>query len=116
MRRLSVLFSTIALLGAVLFVGPLSAQAKNPNVFIGRVDHVSTSNIKVTSARETLSFTLVPRFKAIFSDDGKTTYQMARLRPGTMVKVYYDQKLLGIRHADKIFILRHGHAMSSTKG
>ncbi|MDQ2817424.1 MAG: hypothetical protein M3T49_04335 [Candidatus Eremiobacteraeota bacterium] len=117
MRKLFVLFSTVALLAAALFAAPTGAQAKGPNVFVGRVVHVSTANIKVynPSSRETLSFTLVPRFKAIFSDEGKTTYQMAHLRDGAMVKVFYDQKLMGIRHADKIFVLKGGRAMSTMK-
>jgi hypothetical protein len=56
---------------------------------------------------------VVPKFKQIFSDDGKTTYQMASLKPGTWVTVYYDQDLMGARHADKIIILSTGQATGS---
>lgn len=75
--------------------------------FTGIVDHISTTNIKVTDPKhnETVSFLLVPRFNKIFSSDGKTTYQMAAIKPGQYVKVYYDQKALGTRHADRIILL-----------
>ena len=114
MRKLLALAGALWLALAI-FALPTVAQAKT-GVFVGRVQHVSTQNIKVagiTGSRETLSFLLVPRFKNLFSADGKTTYQMAHLRDGMLVKVFYDQKLLGSRHADKIFIMnerRHGMA------
>jgi hypothetical protein len=82
------------------------AQTKLNNEFQGRVVHISTNNIKVydPTAHETLSFLLVPKFDRIFSSDGKTTYEMARLRPGRWVRVYFDQKFLGARHADRIIV------------
>jgi hypothetical protein len=94
------------LLGSLVFTAP--AAAKTDNVFIGRVDHVSTNNLKVTDPRtgQSLSFLLLPKFKNIWSDDGKTTYQMSFLHPGTLVKVIYDQKVLGARHADKVIVLK----------
>ena len=94
------------LVGYLAFAG--TAVAKTDNVFIGRVDHVSTNNLKVTDPRtgQSLSFLLLPKFKNIWSDDGKTTYQMSFLHPGTPVKVIYDQKVLGARHADKIIVLK----------
>ncbi|MBV8282056.1 MAG: hypothetical protein JO347_08340 [Candidatus Eremiobacteraeota bacterium] len=49
----------------------------------------------------------MPKFKNIWSEDGKTTYQMSYLKPGMKVQVTYDQKALGARHADKIVVLRH---------
>ena len=30
---------------------------------------------------------------------------MAKLHAGQLVKVYYDQKAMGIRHADRILVL-----------
>jgi len=58
---------------------------------------------------------LVPHFKQVFSDDGKTTYQMAQIKPGMVVRVVYDQDLLGARHADKIFIVdARGQVLKST--
>jgi hypothetical protein len=75
--------------------------------FDGEVSHVSSNNIKVINPKthESLSFLLVPHFKQVFSRDGKTTVQMASLHRGQSVKVYYDQKFLGQRHADRIYIL-----------
>jgi|SRR5271165_5717978 len=75
--------------------------------FSGIVAHVSTQNIKVTdsASKQTLSFLIVPKFDQIFSSDGKTTYQMSAIKPGQYVKVYYDQKALGARHADRILLL-----------
>jgi hypothetical protein len=49
----------------------------------------------------------LPKFKDVWSDDGKTTYQMSFLHNGTPVEVLYDQSLMGARHADKIIVLRH---------
>jgi len=74
--------------------------------FDGEVSHVSSNNIKVINPKthESLSFLLVSHFKQVFSRDGKMT-QMASLHKGQYVKVYYDQKFLGQRHADRIYIL-----------
>ncbi|HEY0799030.1 MAG TPA: hypothetical protein VGD50_07755 [Candidatus Baltobacteraceae bacterium] len=79
------------------------------NVVTGRVEHISTTNIKVydPNAHHVLSFLLVPKFKRVFSDDGKTTYQMAKIHNGSIVRVYFDQKFLGARHADRIVVLTH---------
>ncbi len=79
--------------------------------YTGLVQHVSSENIKVTNPRDhsTMSFLLVPHFKNVFSDDGKTTYQMAKLHEGQYVKVFFDQKALGMRHADRILILTNGN-------
>lgn len=111
----------IAVLAATLISSlsliPFSrADAKPPNVFVGTVDHVSTNNIKITGGGQSLSFLLVPRFDQVFSGDGKTTKQMADIHNGDYVKVFYDQKMMGARHADKIFLLKsNGHAMKSQK-
>ena len=95
-----------ALASSVLFSASAPAKA-DTNYWVGYVVHVSTENIKVEnkSKTQTLSFLLVPKFKQVFSDDGKTTYQMAQVKPSMTVRVVYDQDLLGARHADKIFIL-----------
>jgi hypothetical protein len=96
------------MLGAGL-AAPQAALALKNGEFVGRVDHVSDQNIKVTDPKtgQTLSFLLVPKFKNLWSDDGKTTYQMSFLHTGTPVKILYDQKTLGLRHADKIIVLKH---------
>lgn len=81
------------------------------NVFYGEVLHVSTTNVKVRDPHtgQILSFELLPHFDQVFSDDGKTTYQMKYLHDGRYVAVIYDQKALGIRHADKIFIMNNAN-------
>jgi hypothetical protein len=96
-----------ALLASTL-AGPASANTKvGTATFSGIVDHVSTDNVKVTDTKtnQSLSFGILPKFDQIFSADGKTTYQMKEVKAGRYVKVYYDQKLLGARHADRILIL-----------
>jgi len=87
--------------------------------FDGLVSHVSSNNIKVIDPKthQSLSFLLVPHFKQVFSGDGKTTAQMAALHEGQYVKVYYDQKFLGQRHADRIYILNNANMkMGRQKG
>ena len=86
----------------------LYASASASNIVYGTVQHVSTNNIKVAVAHSnsSLSFEIVPKFDQVFSSDGKATYQMKDVKAGTFVKVYYDQKALGVRHADKIYIYK----------
>lgn len=84
---------------------PAAVQAKTTSIFEGNIVHISTDNIKVKNTTQTLGFLLVPHFDQVFSGDGKTTYQMKRLHAGQLVKVYFDQKALGIRHADRILVL-----------
>src|ERR1700692_74942 len=102
MRTLLATARSAALTGALVAgLIPGAAQASprtGTQVFEGNVVHVSSNNIKVANPQQTLSFLLVPHSDRVFSDDGKTTEQMAMLRPGRLVKVYYDQKGLGIRH------------------
>lgn len=94
---------------SVAFAGvPLAAPAAPAAVFEGNVVHISTDNIKVKNHNQTLSFLLVPHFNQVFSGDGKTTYQMTKLHSGQLVKVYYDQKMMGQRHADRILVLNRG--------
>jgi len=95
---------------------PAPAEASAVNVLYGYVQHVSSTNIKVyvIDQKQTLSFELVPKFDQVFSDDGKTTYQMKNLKSGMFVKLYYDQKMLGMRHADRIYVYHtNGTAPSS---
>jgi hypothetical protein len=94
---LTALFASGAILAAAL---PALADDA---VFSGRLVHVSFDNIKVRSRQgEVLSFLIVPRFRKIFGSDGKTTVQLQDLRDGDRVRVYYDQKALGARHANRI--------------
>ncbi len=81
------------------------------STFYGITVHVSTNNIKVQDpkTKQTLSFELVPKFDQVFSDDGKTTYQMRAVKPGQYVAIVYDQKALGVRHADKIYLMNNAN-------
>lgn len=108
--------SLIALICALIVQlgAPANAQAKvGSATFSGIVNHVSDNNIKVTDSRtkQTLSFLIVPKFDQVFSADGKTTYQMKAIKAGQYVKVYYDQKMLGQRHADRILLLTQSNAV-----
>lgn len=104
-------------LSGMLAAGLLATAIVPPNValaastFYGIVIHVSTSNIKVQDSRtkQTLSFTLVPKFDQVFSPDGKTTYQMKAVKAGQYVGIIYDQKALGVRHADKIYLMNNAN-------
>jgi hypothetical protein len=100
-------FAVLALL--VLVVAPNAAWAAN--TFYGETVHISTSNIKVRDPRtgQVLSFEILPHFDQIFSADGKTTYQMKDIHDGHYVGVIYDQKALGARHADKIYIMNNAN-------
>lgn len=112
MKRLSSLLLATAVTGAAL--APIGAQAGARSAdFSGIVNHVSDNNIKVTDpvSHSTLSFLIVPKFDQVFSSDGKTTYQMKAIKPGQYVKVYYDQKFLGQRHADRILLLRQNNTV-----
>lgn len=109
-KRLSVLFLAAAV--TLFALAPSVAKAKvGTATFSGIVNHVSDTSIKVTDPKthQTLSFLIVPKFDQVFSSDGKTTYQMKAIKPGQYVKVYYDQKALGARHADRILLLTQGN-------
>lgn len=95
----------LVLLAAAFMARPAFAAS----VFYGEVVHVSVDNVKVIDPRnhQTLSFLVTPEFDQVFSDNGKSTYQMKDLKTGQYVRVIYDQKALGARHADKIYILNN---------
>jgi len=97
--------AALTLLSLVLI--PHAAWAAS--TFYGEAVHVSTNNIKVRDPRtgQVLSFEILPQFDQVFSADGKTTYQMKDVHNGQYVAVIYDQKALGIRHADKIYIMNN---------
>jgi hypothetical protein len=100
-------FPVLVFIAAIL--APQLALAGKTNNFYGEVVHVSVDNVKVYDPRtkQSLSFIIAPSFDQIFSSDGKNTYQMKDLKHGQYVRVVYDQKALGVRHADKIFILNN---------
>ena len=87
------------------------------NTFYGITVHVSSNNIKVEDpkTKQTLSFEILPKFDQVFSADGKTTYQMSKVRAGQYVGIIYDQKALGVRHADKIYLLDNANQKIGTQ-
>lgn len=114
MRVLLLTFLVLAITG--LAFTPVHAQGKlNSASFSGIVDHVSEGNIKVADprTRQTLSFLIVPRFDQIFSPDGKTKYRMKAIKPGQYVKIYYDQRMMGQRRADRILLLTQNNTARS---
>ena len=95
--------ATVAM--AAMVLAPQGVLAAS--TFYGITVHVSTNNIKVEDpkTKQTLSFEILPKFDQVFSADGKTTYQMKSVKAGQYVGIIYDQKTLGMRHADKIYLL-----------
>ena len=91
----------------ILTAAPAQAVPVGSSWVEGTLVHISTTNIKIKDDKtgKELAFLLVPHFDQVFSSDGKTTYQMAKLHSGQLVKVFYDQKMLGYRHADRILVL-----------
>ena len=115
------------LVAAALAALPLTASMMAPAAAVpvgsswveGTLVHISSNNIKVKDDKTgtELSFLLVPHFDQVFSGDGKTTYQMKALHSGSLVKVFYDQKFLGQRHADRILVLnRREMSVKQQKG
>lgn len=105
---------------AAFFAGMLAATSSSvlaASTFYGIVVHVSTQNIKVQDSRtkQILSFTIVPKFDQVFSANGKTTYQMSAIKAGQYVGIIYDQKALGVRHADKIYLLNNANQRIGTQ-
>lgn len=92
-------------------IAAASSAALAASTFYGIVVHVSTNNIKVQDpkSKQTLSFTILPKFDEVFSANGKTTYQMSAIKAGQYVGIVYDQKALGMRHADKIYLLNNAN-------
>jgi hypothetical protein len=112
MKRFSVLLLAASLITVALMPTMATAKVGSAN-FSGIVNHVSTNNIKVTDnvSHQTMSFLILPKFNQVFSADGKTTYQMSAIKAGQYVKVYYDQRMLGARHADRILLLTQHNAV-----
>jgi hypothetical protein len=107
-----------AVLAAILvWALPQSALAMSTSTFYGITVHVSSQNIKVQDpkTKQVLSFVIVPKFDQVFSADGKTTYQMSKVKAGQYVGVIYDQSALGVRHADKIYLLNNANQKIGTQ-
>ena len=110
----------VALAAAIAPLAALPASealAATSSTFYGITVHVSTNNVKVQDpkTKQTLSFVIVPKFDQVFSADGRTTYQMSSIKAGQYVAVVYDQKALGVRHADKIYLLTNANQKIGTQ-
>jgi hypothetical protein len=120
MRTLLIAAGLAALpLTTIITAAPAAAVPVGSSWVEGTLVHVSTTNIKIKDDKtgKELSFALVPHFDQVFSGDGKTTYQMKSLHSGQLVKVFYDQKMLGMRHADRILVMnRMEHPVKQQKG
>lgn len=108
-RPLALFLSPVT--ATVLLLGATAAPAVAASTFYGTVIHVSDNSIKVedTRTRQTLAFEILPHFDQFFSADGKTTYQTKDIRAGRYVGIVYDQKFLGMRHADKVYLLNNAN-------
>jgi len=108
------LAASIAVLPLITSLGaPATAGTVGSAWVEGTLVHISSGNVKVIDdkSHKELSFLLLPHFDQIFSEDGKTTYQMKALHRDQLVKVFYDQKFFGARHADRIEVLNHHQMM-----
>ena len=110
-RLIPALALLLAVVASGLASGIASAAQAGHQVFQGIVRHVSSENIKVydNHSKKTQSFMIVPRFGNVFKADGTTAAQMKDIAAGDYVKVYYDQKMLGAFHADRILILNNAN-------
>jgi hypothetical protein len=104
---LAALVAAIPVATAVVAPAPAQAAKVGSSWVEGTLVHISSSNIKIKDDKtgKEMGFLLVPHFDQVFSADGKTTYQMKSLHSGQLVKVFYDQKFMGARHADRILVL-----------
>ncbi len=104
-RNILSAFAFGAILGAP--VGMASAASSSHRDFQGTVVHISTDNIKVHGIEggkaQTLSFLIDPKvIKVSKKVHGQATAEMRDIQVGDSVLVRYDQKFLGVRHADAI--------------
>ncbi len=99
---------TAASLALMASLAPAAAGAASSDhrTFDGTIVHISTNNIKVKGMEggqmQVLSFLYVPRIGKLTHNDGKVTRDQNALHEGEYVRVMYDQKALGIRHADAV--------------
>lgn len=114
--RSSILKAGVTALALGMFAIPAQVTLA-ASTFYGITVHVSTNNIKVQNpkTKETLSFLILPKFDQVFSADGKTTYQMSKVKAGQYVGIIYDQSALGARHADKIYLLDNANQKIGTQ-
>jgi hypothetical protein len=117
MQSSAIRAGALALATTLLCALPQPAFAITTSTFYGITLHVSTSNIKVEDpkTKQVLSFAILPKFDQVFSADGKTTYQMGKIKAGQYVGIIYDQKALGVRHADKIYLMNNANERIGTQ-
>jgi hypothetical protein len=117
MRSLTLRTALLALSTGLFCAPPVATLSATTSTFYGITVHVSTNNIKVQDPRtkQTLGFEILPKFDQVFSADGKTTYQMSKVKAGQYVGIIYDQKGLGVRHADKIYLLDNANQKIGTQ-
>lgn len=118
MRHLLIIRSAaLAVALAFLWALPHTVRASITSTFYGLTIHVSSQNIKVEDphTKQTMSFLIVPKFDQVFSADGKTTYQMSKIRAGQYVAVVYDRRALGQAHADKIYLMNNANQRLATQ-
>ncbi len=108
------LAAAFAIIGFSTVAAP--AATAGSQVFEGITRHVSENNIKVYDPHsgKTQSFMIVGRFGNVFSADGRHQKQMKDIVAGQYVKVYYDQKMLGMFHADRILIMSSANQKMGT--
>jgi hypothetical protein len=93
---------------ALALLGPVAAGAASSDhrTFDGTIVHISSNNVKVKGLEggqmQVISFLYVPRLGKLTHNGGKVTNAQAALHEGEYVRVTYDQKALGVRHADAI--------------
>jgi hypothetical protein len=114
-RNIASAFFSGAVIGATFQMA--SAASSDHRDFTGTVAHISVTNIKVTGTEggklQTLSFLIDPKVTKLTHNDGKSTAQLRDIHVGDMVDVRFDQKLLGIRHADAIIDHSDGMRLKS---
>jgi hypothetical protein len=89
------IFAAALPLGMALSAPLVAGAASDHRMFEGTVVHVSRENIKVHGVEggkgQTLSF--------IINHGTKIAHEV---KPNEYVRVIYDQRLLGVRHADEV--------------
>lgn len=107
MRRFLVTVMLAAFpLFAPLTAVPAAAGLAQTAWIDGRVVQISVVSLGVVDATtgKVVHFHLEPYFDEAFSAGGTTKIPMKRIHFGSIVKVFYDRKFTGTRHAERIEI------------
>ncbi len=104
-KHVQTTFASIAM-AALLTPAAALAGSSDHRTFDGTIVHISSDNIKVKGMEggqmQTISFLYVGRIGKLTHNGGKVTRDQRMLHTGEYVRVTFDQKALGIRHADSI--------------